>query len=618
MNRFYIKSIGVSGPTVNYSEIVFDSGVNIVYGSSAFGKSYIIDCIDFMFGSSKVPFSKLATGYDTIHMTMATQYGEFVQMERKIIDSKSSKKSDMGENLVRVKTNCYRIKWGVCKISNLEYSDLLLQLLGIKERHQIISTQSFAQENLTNRSFLNLYFKDENSIYKKGSIFDIPKNSKKTVSLTALHFLFTGNDLCEIIPMQSQKDRELRKEDNNSYVIYINNKKQELANRRKALEKELSEIDVADIELKMDSCLKEISLIENQIDEATEQSRKLLKEGFDTTSQLEEAIYLQDRYKALRTQYKSDIKKLRFIIEGEKKNSHRKNVVKCPFCYTVLQEESEQHIAYAKASQAELSRITMQLSDLKETEKDIQHEINNLETRVQELKKQNNEITQMISRSLNPKAEHLRDMLESYKHIVHIRKELSDINKMTESLNSDAYGYEMGKENDEIEFCPSMYLDEHRWVQWSNTFNRIVKECNYPDYQMAHISLDTYDAIVNWKHKSDESKSYRAFLNSVLMFSLMKTLENNGTFRPAMLILGSPILTQKENVQKTESATLEMQRSLFKYMIDNCGDNQIILFENDMPIGIDCSTAHFIRIPDNRFHGVYDFLEDYSSRWFDF
>ena len=62
----------------------------------------------------------------------------------------------------------------------------------------------------------------------------------------------------------------------------------------------------------------------------------------------------------------------------------------------------------------------------------------------------------------------------------------------------------------------------------------------------------------------------------------MKALEDGGIYRPAMLILDSPILTLKEKVRKNELADPGMRASLFKYMVENCGDNQIIIAENHL------------------------------------
>ncbi len=57
MERYYIKQITATGEKVGVSEISFQDGVNIVYGPSNSGKSYIIKCINFMFGG-EIPFTK--------------------------------------------------------------------------------------------------------------------------------------------------------------------------------------------------------------------------------------------------------------------------------------------------------------------------------------------------------------------------------------------------------------------------------------------------------------------------------------------------------------------------------------------------------------------------------
>lgn len=65
MSRFFIKQISVTGEKVLFSEVSFNDGVNIIYGPSNAGKSYIINCINFMFAGDP-PFTKSSTGYDTV------------------------------------------------------------------------------------------------------------------------------------------------------------------------------------------------------------------------------------------------------------------------------------------------------------------------------------------------------------------------------------------------------------------------------------------------------------------------------------------------------------------------------------------------------------------------
>ena len=608
MNRFYIKSIGASGPSVEYSQITFDAGVNILHGPSNSGKSYVINCINFMFAAKEAPFTISSTGYDTIHMTLESMDGFILQMKRRIVEST---KGDVGENSVEVSSNFPEIRSGNYSIQKLEYSDLLLKLFGISERTKIISTKEFKLQNLTNRSFLHSYFIDEDNIYEKGPAFDVPKHSKITACLTALNFLFCGKDLSELVPAESKEERELNRAKKNAVIFYITQKIQSLTQKRSILEQSLAEVDNTDAEVKIDAILGEIAAIEHQIHEATERSRKLMEEIFSVNSKLEEATYLQERYSALHTQYNSDIKRLRFIIDGEKKGIQRQHIVKCPFCDSSMQDKPERRVSYAQASQAELERITLQMDDLEKAEYDIQQEISSLEEQLHELNQQNEEITQMISQSLTPKSVQLRDMLESYKRIVQIKQELSTVDAISTDLNTDAFDREMEEESVSLAFKPMEHIDMDRWKQWSDTFADIVKKCGYPNCSSARISPETYDAIVNGKSKADEGKGYRAFLNSIILFSLMKTLEDGCSYRPAMLILDSPILTLKEKIRPDELADPGMRASLFRYMIENCGDNQIIIAENEIPSAqvVDYSSARMIEFTLDKNSGVYGFLK---------
>ena len=63
MSRFYVQNITVYGSTMEVlaSRIEFQDGVNIVHGPSNTGKSYILGCLNFMLGSSVIPFSKAFT-----------------------------------------------------------------------------------------------------------------------------------------------------------------------------------------------------------------------------------------------------------------------------------------------------------------------------------------------------------------------------------------------------------------------------------------------------------------------------------------------------------------------------------------------------------------------------
>ena len=86
-STFWIKSVGASGPGKRYSSVTFDKDkVNIIFGPSNSGKSYVIKCIDFMLWGDSVPFTRENTGYDTIHMDVESDTGVAFNLKRKIVD----------------------------------------------------------------------------------------------------------------------------------------------------------------------------------------------------------------------------------------------------------------------------------------------------------------------------------------------------------------------------------------------------------------------------------------------------------------------------------------------------------------------------------------------------
>ena len=100
-----------------------------------------------------------------------------------------------------------------------------------------------------------------------------------------------------------------------------------------------------------------------------------------------------------------------------------------------------------------------------------------------------------------------------------------------------------------------------------------------------------------------------------MLFTLMKFLEENGTYKPGMLILDSPILSLKEKIKVSEQATSGMKESLFKYIIDNCGNNQIIIAENEIPTApmVDYSSVNMIEFTLDDQNGRYGFLKGYRD-----
>ena len=138
-----------------------------------------------------------------------------------------------------------------------------------------------------------------------------------------------------------------------------------------------------------------------------------------------------------------------------------------------------------------------------------------------------------------------------------------------------------------------------------------VSDCRYPAFKSARLSKNTFDLIVNGKAKELEGKGYRAYLNSIFAFTLMKFIEDNGQHPTKLTVLDSPILNLVEKGETPVSDS--MNTGLMNHIIANCGDCQVIIAENALQDGVDYREATLIPFTKSEKEGRYGILLDYRD-----
>lgn len=609
MSRFYITKIAASGEKVEYSSIEFKDGINFVVGPSNTGKSYVIGCIDFMFGGDEIPFTR-ETGYDTVVMEMASDDGYTFWAERKIEEGSDG---DKGSNIVKVSTTFPSIEGTEFKISTKEYSDQLLKLIGIDKRTKVIATQAPKDEDMTIRTIFHLFFISEENIFEKRTPFDTPGHSKITKSLTSLLYLINGDDLSRFLPDVSVEELERRATQKAGVINYLNQKIADLSEQKKQLEEAMAADEDIDIESKIDELVTEIERIENQIVDASEESRKILSQIYEVNAKLQEARILGNQYRGLHSQYVSDIKRLAFVVDGDSKGKKIKHKDSCPFCGHDMDIEEEDRSTYVESAKSELARIKLQLGDLEETETDTKQEIKELEEILKNLNSQNSNITKLLNQDLRPHAAELRAAVAEYRRIQQVRQQLQSIAYMSTELGTDVFEKENEDDEKAKKFDAKKNFDMDIWKALSDSINGMIKDCAYIGGPESYLNINTADVVVGGKQKKYQGKGYRAFLNTIMLLNLMKYLEGKGKYAGHLLILDSPILSLKEkkyDISEKEKATAGMKESLIQYMIDHCGENQIIVAENELPENVNYSNARVIEFAKSDGEGeLYGFLK---------
>lgn len=368
----------------------------------------------------------------------------------------------------------------------------------------------------------------------------------------------------------------------------------------------LSGLGDVDVDSKINEIMEEIEKVESQIKEANKQSRKLMSEIYEISQKLEEAHFLKERYKKLHSQYDSDIKRLRFIVDGEGKAGKRRRVSTCPFCEHEISDLKDRK-TYIEASKAELEKTNIQLADLQAAEENIAAQIVDLENRMKELNAQHSAAEVLINTSFKPRVAELRVLLDRYRRASKLQYEMSAVKDIATGLSTDVFEKE-NEEETEQKYDAKDQFDKDLFRKLSDTFKDAVSQCSYPHFTDAYISKSTFDVVINGKNKKTQGKGYRAYLNSIYAYTLMKFLEKNALYPPMLLVMDSPILSLKEKVDIP--ATESMKSALFTYMINHCGKCQLIIAENEIPSGVDYSKAHMEEFTMDNNRGRYGFLLD--------
>jgi len=589
--HFHISKVGASGMGKTTSAVTLMPGLNIIYGPSNTGKSYVIECIDYIFGLKGNPFLPEETGYDTIFMEVTSDSGCSITLSRKL----NTKKINVSSNSPDVDRGEYSVK---------EISNLFLKLIGIENAPKVIKSQDFRTQNLTWRTILHTFLIKEGDIFKRESIFTNSGFNNKTAVLSSILYYLTGKSSTDENQGESKEIREAKKA---AVIQYINTVVTALSERKGELTDQLLALSAEDIEIKITALFDTMASIEAQISSVTAEIQTKSKTILSLDEQLQEDSFLLDRYQALETQYCADIKRAEFIVDGEAHARGKKRVDKCPFCAGDIPEQK--HRSYKKAAEQEIVFLHQQLDDLLQAKSDLEKEIETTTIRRNELSSEIQALSKKLSDVLQPEFGKLKNLLAQYQKALDIKNEIHFIEETAGALNSDAQDVEKDTENPKYD--AEEHFDKSFFADITEKLDEALRLSNYPDYLSARLAAKKFDIVVNGQEKASEGKGFRAFLNTVLAFSLMKYLSEKAVYAPNMLVLDSPILSLSEK-SGDEGTNDSMKAGLFRYIKTHCGTAQVIIAENNIP-DIDYTGVNLVPFSKNKVTGRYGFLADMTA-----
>lgn len=593
---FYIEKIIVTGSGKTDSIIELSNGVNIIYGPSNTGKTYIVKCIDYMFGSEREPID-ISTGYQYIKIIVRTQCGT-ITMSRKI-----------GENKIEVSSNDNNVPSGkyATKASRTNYDKTInsvwLSLIGINDLHLVISNENYKKQILSWRTFSHMFMLTETKIISEYSAILSGRDTSNTAVIASLIFLLSGQDFAET---ETKDTKEIKEAKKNAVKAYINKELFRLSERNQELLAQLKENPNIDIAVEIEKIMAEISTNEKRINSSIEGNQKILAQLYEKNENLSECNVLLNRYDELTTQYDADLKRLNFIVDGEA-NLNASFSTHCPFCDGEVVVKKNQN--YIDAAKSDYKKIKLQAKDLESASKELRSEKLSLEQEIGTLMAKKKSIEELIEKELKPQVFNLKEKLSAYKDAIECQKEIDILKKLSEQKTADMIENDTDEES-ELKFKVKEHLDYSFINELSNGIKSFLENCNYDNLLSVIFDKADMDIVINGKKKSSNGKGYNAYFNSVVAIVLSRYMESKAKYSPDFLVLDSPILSLKEKETKKPSET--MRNTLFENIVDNQKGIQTIVIENEIP-EINYKDANIIHFTKEKNNGRYGFLLDVAD-----
>lgn len=585
MNKdgFFIKKLWLEGKQVDNAIVTFEKGLNVIYGSSDAGKTFIYQCIHYMLGASKRPKSiPEAKKYTSVKLEIETYKGDKYLLERAL------KGGDF--DLLNIKTEKKRkllVKNDKTKDSET-ISDFLLSLSNLSNK-EIRKNKDGVKQNLYFQDLAKYFLIDEEKIITEKSPISIKPernfNPAETFEKNVFKFLMSGEDDSNIIVPIKPKEIQNKTgkiELYNELILQLNRELKDIDYKK--VDNQIKKLDENIEKFKGESSnlseeLKALNTLKNNL-------RVEIDKDKGDLINLNEILY---RSGILEQQYSSDIQRLKASIEFEN-FLPKGNTSSCPVCDNEIKIEintEELKLGIKK----ELQKIELLISELTKSQETFHAEKQSIEDKVKENQLTHQQIILKIETDVDRK---LKEITAEASIFINKKEELSRIKTLKDRL--DNYMIEKNKiqkfiENNKQTKKDTIYeeLTTDIVTPILIEIQKILLEMNFKNMETINIgfSEEVLDFVIDDKGRGTFGKGYRAILYAVFIVSLLQYFRTTN-YQIGLAVIDSPLNPYKPKDNNLEGKIdTDLAENFYRYLFENIKEEQVIVIENkDVPVDI--------------------------------
>lgn len=573
--QFWISSITVAGhPAKPDSSVTFTQGLNVIYGSSNSGKSWVLDCIDYAFGKDADKFAfDDTTGYSEVRMRLATPHG-VISLRRPI--GKGSTTVEVVSTHPDISSGSYKAKHTA---NHPSLDAVLLRLIGYEtpEKLKIITNKDFKTKALTWRTIWPALYADEDRISVKASILLPTQGTQHTGAKCALASLATG---CDYAAWAAQESTDTKKVKNAAIIEYLEKQPEEISSRIELIEKALGTTDQNEIVFRISEIRQVMERMRQRIAVANAQGRRIVTQLQNVRERLAESDALRARYEELAASYQARLDRYEFAIQGSHLLSEHPIAHSCPVCDSKLDPATAQVIV--EPDPAERETLILRLADLQQTLRQMDADQESMNSEQHSLQAEADQINELIRGELQPELASLHAALDDHTALVAMRTERDQLIEQRKQI-VDELKTRQEKTFTKGNFSPLDEFPDQFWKAMSTALLDTLGACAFPALNSAIFSRQLFDATVNGKSKAKQGQGYRSFVNTATMLALRSYLASEqASHNPGLLVIDTPLLGLDDQQLDPELMDVreKIPTALYEHLINIQHLGQIIVADN--------------------------------------
>jgi hypothetical protein len=597
LRRFVLHKLSFTGPNVETKALAFNDGLNLIWGASNAGKSFIVKALDFMTGAgSPLPNITERKGYDRCWLELDLPETGRVTLARALSGRGFALYLGMVEPGTTASPDRTLAAAHTVKSEKSEsLSGFLLNELGIVDK-KVARVLDGSTSPFTFRFFAPYVFTEETAMMGETSPIKIDSHTTETLDKNVLKFILTGVDDSGVVAsLPVRQQRAL-----NSGKLQI------VEEMTTAALAELSGLfpndDVATLDLETQESEISTTVVglaetlgarQSELDMMRRDRRARLDEREEVLARASEIAITIDRFLLLAKIYDSDVERLLSLEEGAAAllaGAKRP----CPLCGADPEHQHEVHgldqVARSqRAVRAEIAKIKAERLDLAKAVASLQAEAKGLDLREERLTAEIIQIEERIAdvRPLEATSRKAYEDLDQARQRVReglaLRSRIEGLEKRKASLQR---------------FRPTSVPRDQVTVgvgnvvghEFAQEVQSILTAWHFPGAPIVAFDEKNHDILIDGKDRESNGKGVRALMNAAFKLGVLAYCRRKALPHPGIVALDSPLLTYRDphnskygELSVDEQAVKEsgVKDWFYRYLIDHADGAQFIVIEND-------------------------------------